>query len=106
MTLPSPTPINVAWRVMLLPHAAAAAHPPYVSIISRGMTKVRLGVLTSSPLTGIKHPFRGHIGLPHPDEAFVQNPSTYPEKEEPKVRSRADPADLSRASQPLFDKRE
>ncbi|RRT42974.1 hypothetical protein B296_00042434 [Ensete ventricosum] len=63
-TLPSPTPINVAWRVMPSPHAAAAARPPYVSATSRGTTKIRLGVRTSSPLTGIKH--TGLTGSPLP----------------------------------------
>ncbi|RRT85646.1 hypothetical protein B296_00001068 [Ensete ventricosum] len=33
-----------------------AARPPYDSTISRGTTRVRLSVLTSSPPTGIKHP--------------------------------------------------
>ncbi|RWW86130.1 hypothetical protein BHE74_00005119 [Ensete ventricosum] len=33
-------PINVAWRPMTPPHAAATARPPYVSAISRGTTKV------------------------------------------------------------------
>ncbi|RZR91092.1 hypothetical protein BHM03_00019138 [Ensete ventricosum] len=56
--LPGPTPINVAWRAMPSPHAATFAHPPYVSATSQGTTKVRLGVRTNSPLTGIKHPFR------------------------------------------------
>ncbi|RRT79821.1 hypothetical protein B296_00000515 [Ensete ventricosum] len=39
MTLPSPTPINVAWRGMPLPHAAAAVRPLYISVISRGTIK-------------------------------------------------------------------
>ncbi|RWW81429.1 hypothetical protein BHE74_00010162 [Ensete ventricosum] len=56
-TLPGPTPINIAWRAMPSPYAAAAACPPYVSATTRGTTKV-LGVRTSSPLTSIKHPFR------------------------------------------------
>ncbi|RZS22496.1 hypothetical protein BHM03_00055284 [Ensete ventricosum] len=56
-TLPGPTPINIAWRAMPSPYAAAAARPPYVSVTTQGTTKV-LGVRTSSPLTSIKHPFR------------------------------------------------
>ncbi|RRT83413.1 hypothetical protein B296_00007866 [Ensete ventricosum] len=36
-----PMPINAAWRPMPPPHAAAAARPPYVSVISRGTTKDR-----------------------------------------------------------------
>ncbi|RRT37382.1 hypothetical protein B296_00049938 [Ensete ventricosum] len=38
-TLPGPTHINVAWRAMSSPHAAAAVHSPYVSVTSRGTTK-------------------------------------------------------------------
>ncbi|RWV90249.1 hypothetical protein GW17_00047572 [Ensete ventricosum] len=59
-TLPGPTPINIAWRAMPSPYAAAAACPPYVSATTRGTTKV-LGVRTSSPLTSIKHPFRQQV---------------------------------------------
>ncbi|RWV97122.1 hypothetical protein GW17_00040112 [Ensete ventricosum] len=51
MTLPSSTPINVVRRVMPSPYAVAAARPPYDSAISRGTTRVRSGVLTSSPPT-------------------------------------------------------
>ncbi|RZR81999.1 hypothetical protein BHM03_00008336 [Ensete ventricosum] len=36
-------------------------------------------------------------GVPHPDEAFVQDSLANPEKEEPETRSRASAADLSRA---------
>ncbi|RRT52806.1 hypothetical protein B296_00038167 [Ensete ventricosum] len=39
--LPGPMPINVTWRAMPSPYAAAAARPPYVSAISRGTTKDR-----------------------------------------------------------------
>ncbi|RRT67399.1 hypothetical protein B296_00017911 [Ensete ventricosum] len=52
MTLPSSTPINVVWRVTPSSHDAAVARPPYDSAISRGTTRVRLGVLRSSPPTG------------------------------------------------------
>ncbi|RWV89064.1 hypothetical protein GW17_00048808 [Ensete ventricosum] len=38
---------------------------------------------------------RGHVGRPHPDKAFVQDPSLDLEKEESEVRSRIDPTDLS-----------
>ncbi|RZR74116.1 hypothetical protein BHM03_00032213 [Ensete ventricosum] len=36
-----PMPINAAWRPMPPPHAAVAARPSYVSVISRGTTKDR-----------------------------------------------------------------
>ncbi|RWV97481.1 hypothetical protein GW17_00039728 [Ensete ventricosum] len=38
-----PMPINAVWRPMPPSHATAAARLPYVSAISRGTTKVRLG---------------------------------------------------------------
>ncbi|RWW73612.1 hypothetical protein BHE74_00018491, partial [Ensete ventricosum] len=34
-----PTPINMAWRVMPSSHVAAAARPPYISVIFRGTIK-------------------------------------------------------------------
>ncbi|RRT32695.1 hypothetical protein B296_00058369 [Ensete ventricosum] len=91
-----------------------------VASIKKPLLGTTLGVLAQTPSLYIKplrsyrsghrlNHRRGLIGHPHPDEAFVQDPSANPEKEEPKVCSRADPtearsqagpADLYQASQP------
>ncbi|RZR95116.1 hypothetical protein BHM03_00023925 [Ensete ventricosum] len=71
--MPSSMPINIVWRATPSPHAAAATRPPYDSTISQGTTRVRLGVLTSSPPTGIKHPFR-HRGLTGSPLPFPKRP--------------------------------
>ncbi|RWW76723.1 hypothetical protein BHE74_00015159 [Ensete ventricosum] len=61
------------------PHAAAEARPPYVSVISRGTTKVRLGVRASSPPTCIKHLLRQQVKgtryLPQSDSLFPRTPN-------------------------------
>ncbi|RRT75101.1 hypothetical protein B296_00011139 [Ensete ventricosum] len=54
-----PMPINAAWRPMPSSHAAAAARPPYVSVISRGTTKDR------HPRDGLRD---------KPTELCVENP--------------------------------
>ncbi|RWW41158.1 hypothetical protein BHE74_00053371 [Ensete ventricosum] len=68
-------PINVAWRPMPPTHAAAAAHPPYVSIIFQGTTK--RGLSGSPPPTSREACVQDR----HPRDGSRDTPTELPVKD-------------------------